>query len=177
MAALEKLRELFSYDPEKGSFRWNGEAGYISGNGYRYISVEGKKRLSHRLAWLMHYGEEPNGLVDHINGDRTDNRIQNLRLATYSQNSANAKLHTRNTSGLKGASWMPKKNRWQATITVKNKQMNLGYFKTKEAAHDAYMAAAKKYHGEFANDGLSSVCASLPKNRDWLYVATPGFGA
>lgn len=153
MDAQKELRELVTYDATSGRFSWNSEPGWIAPNGYRYMKFRGAPRLAHRLAWLYHFGEEPNGLVDHINGDRRDNRISNLRVATYSQNSANAKLHSRNTSGLKGASYLPKKKRWQASITVRNKQMGLGYYKTKEAAHAAYLAAAEKYYGIFANSG------------------------
>lgn len=150
---LKELRAKYIYDPATGRFDWRDEAGFVAGNGYRYLKVGAKKKLAHRMAWLYHFGAEPDGLVDHINGNRLDNRIENLRIATFSQNAANAKLHVHNTSGLKGASWMPKRGKWQATITVQNKQLNLGYYKTKEEAHDAYMRAAEKHQGEFAHSG------------------------
>lgn len=115
------------------------------------------------------------------NGNRQDNRIRNFRIATFSQNGANAKRHSRNTSGLKGASKVLKKGkwtgRWQASITVRNKQMNLGYFDTREEAHAAYLAAARLYHGVFASDGISFGDAPLSPKRDWMWVATPGIGA
>ncbi len=179
---LDELRSELHYDPENGKFTWKKEAGTVTGHGYRYIRVNQKMMLAHRMAWLMYYGVEPEGLVDHINGNRLDNRIANLRLADYSQNGANARRHMRNRSGYKGVSRVLKNGkwtgRWQASITVRNKQMNLGYFDTKDEAHEAYMAAAKLYHGVFANSGLSNAIAPASLvSRDWMLVATPRFGA
>lgn len=176
----DDIRDHLDYDPATGKFWWKDEAGTVTGHGYRYIRVNGKMRLAHRMAWAFHYGEEPGGLVDHINGDRLDNRIENLRMATYSQNSANAKRHSRNTSGLKGASKVIKKGRWtgrwQASITFQRKQINLGYFGTKEEAHEAYMDAARKYQGLFANSGLIEMLSDQKMvKRDWLFVASPRF--
>lgn len=176
----DDIREHVEYDPATGKFWWKDEPGCISTNGYRYIRVKGKMRLAHRMAWTIYYGEEPDGMVDHINGDRLDNRIENLRIADYSQNSANARRHSRNTSGFKGASKVLKKGRWtgrwQASITVRNKQMNLGYFDTAEQAHEAYLDAARKHHGEFANGGHHDYVPDKKVKRDWLFVATPRYG-
>ena len=152
-----ELSEELNYDPATGRFTWKKEAGTIS-NGYRLLRVNQKNMWAHRVAWLLATGEDPEGfVVDHINGDRLDNRIENLRLATYSQNSANAKRHSRNTSGLKGASRVFKRGkwtgRWQATITYRREQMYLGSFDTKEEAHAAYLEAARRLQGEFAHDG------------------------
>lgn len=177
----DDVREHVGYDPATGKFWWRDEPGTISTNGYRYIRINGKMMLAHRLAWLLYYGQTPPKLVDHINGDRQDNRIANLRAATYSQNSANAKLHTRNTSGFKGAAKVVRKgkwtDRWQATITVQNKQLNLGsHFRTAEAAHAAYLKAAREHQGEFANGGLAGHVPARGIERDWLFVASPRFG-
>ncbi len=169
----DDVREHLGYDPATGRFWWKDEPGTIAGNGYHYIRVCGKMRLAHRMAWAFHYGEEPDGLVDHINGDRSDNRIVNLRLASYSQNSANAKRHSRNTSGFKGASWDKHKKMWQATITVQRKQIMIGRYKTKEEAHAAYVREARRHQGEFANDGLAIAPPPSSVHRDWLLVATP----
>ena len=175
---LYELRSELNYDPETGKFTWKKEAGTITGHGYRYIRVNQKMMLAHRMAWLMFYGTEPDGLVDHINGNRLDNRIVNLRIATYSQNAANAKRHSRNTSGLKGASYMPKKRKWQASITVQNKQTHLGTFATKDEAHAAYLEAARKHQGEFANDGRTASPVNPPSvERDWRPAAMLSFGA
>lgn len=179
---IEGFRREIDYDRKTGRFWWRGEPGTIASNGYRYIKVNQVLILAHRLAWMLHYGREADGLVDHINGDRLDNRIENLRIATYSQNSANAKRHSRNTSGLKGASKVLKNGkwtgRWQASITFRRKQTNLDYFDTREETHKAYLEAATKYQGEFANSGSASEISepSFVK-RDWLLVATPRYAA
>lgn len=174
-----ELNDELIYNRETGQFFWKKEAGTITGHGYRYIRVNGKMMLAHRMAWLMAHGEDPKGkLVDHINGDRLDNRIENLRVATFSQNGANAQRHSRNTNGLKGASKVVRKGRWtgrwQASITVRNRQINLGYFDTKEEAHAAYLDAAREHQGEFANSGTAGYVPSQVK-RDWLFVASPRF--
>lgn len=177
----DDVRDHVAYDALTGKFLWRDEPGTVAANGYRYIKVKGKMRLAHRMAWTFHYGEEPDALVDHINGDRLDNRIENLRLATYSQNGANAKKHIHNTSGFKGVSRVLKNGRvtgqWQSSITVRNKQMHLGKFATKEEAHAAYLSAAREYHGDFANGGGVSDFVNPTVRRDWLSVASPNFGA
>lgn len=179
MLDLEELRKELNYDPGTGKFYWKQEAGTLPSNGYRYITVQGKMMLAHRIAWFMFYGVRPIGLIDHINGDRRDNRIENLRIATYSQNAANAKRHSRNTSGLKGASQVVKKgkrtSRWQSSITYQRRQISLGYFDTKEEAHAAYVMAAESLQGKFANDGLMKIMAH--RIVDPSRVFPLGFGA
>ena len=174
-----ELSEELNYDPATGRFTWKKEAGTIS-NGYRLLRVNQKNMWAHRVAWLMATGEDPEGLViDHVNGDRLDNRIENLRTATYSQNAANAKRHSRNRSGLKGASEVVKRGKrtgkWQSSITYQRRQMNLGYFDTKEEAHAAYVAAAERLQGEFANDGLVKELVS--RMVDPSLIVPMGFGA
>lgn len=87
--------------------------------------------------------------VDHINGDTLDNRKQNLRVCSHSQNGKNMKINKRNNTGYKGISWHPRDKCYQARIGVNNKRIYLGYFDNPEDAHAAYCAASKKYHGEF----------------------------
>jgi hypothetical protein len=161
----EMLRERMAYDPETGVFRlrrsqkrWKAGqvAGSLGKNGYVHIRVAGVLCLAHRLAWLYVNGVWPAEQVDHINGDRIDNRMANLRLATNQQNQRNSKLPRDNTSGFKGAflvssrkHWK-KGRRWKAAITVNSRSIHLGYFATPEEAHAAYCAAAEKHYGEFA---------------------------
>jgi hypothetical protein len=95
-------------------------------------------------------------MTDHINGDGLDCRRQNLRLATCSQNGANRKINSNSTSGLKGVFWNKHKNTWQSVICVEGKSHHLGSFRTPEAAHEAYADAAKRFFGEYANDGLTA---------------------
>ena len=155
---IEDIKNLIAYDPETGQFHWRVRRGRISagskaGNlhksGYIHIEVCGKYYAAHRLAWEMHYGLKPSDQIDHINHDRSDNRICNLREATNGQNRANTKSSSKH--GLKGVSFKPwlKEKPWEARITRDRKVKSLGCFATKEEAHEAYCAAAKAHHGEF----------------------------
>jgi hypothetical protein len=159
----ETLRSLLSYDPESGDFKWiekrfNGadsgqSAGSINRYGYRRICVFGSYYTAHRLAWLLHYGVEPKGSLDHINGVRSDNRIANLREATNSQNGYNMSLSSASKSGVKGVRFYcraGRKDKWSARIMVQGESIFLGLFDTLEEAKSARLCAAEKYHGEFA---------------------------
>ena len=152
----ERLRERLSYCPETGVFRWLGarqNKGSITGglhNGYCRIKIDGRKYYAHRLVWLYVHGCWPRGDIDHRNGVRDDNRLANLREATESENSRNAKRRSNNTSGFKGANWCSREAKWRAQIDVGRRKINLGYHDTPEAAHAAYRAAAKKHFGAFA---------------------------
>lgn len=157
---LDRLRELLEFDEKTGVFKWlkppsnrtakRSVAGVVTGAGYRYIRVDRKSYLAHRLAWLYVHGEWPKNLIDHINLVRDDNRIANLRQATSAQNGHNARLRSTNRSGLKGVSWSASKARWHARIVANYVTYPLGYFDTKEQAHEAYQVAARRLHGEFA---------------------------
>lgn len=142
----------FFYDPKTGKL-WR-EAGCLSGNGYRQVWFEGKQEMEHRVIWFLHYGEWPKLPIDHINGKRADNRIENMRLATPSQNGFNRRRPKNNTSGHKGVSWNSKRRAWQATIRYEGTNKNLGYFATREKASSVYHEAALQYHGEFARPDL-----------------------
>lgn len=149
----ERLREVLRYEPETGVFIRVDDgriAGGKTGTGYRLISVFGKQYYAHRLAWLYIVGEFPSLCIDHINGDRMDNRFSNLRIAEHRQNCANARRSSANTSGLKGVSWSKAAGKWQANVKRDGVNIYLGLFKTREAAHAAYMDAAKQHFGEFA---------------------------
>ena len=145
------------FDLKSGIIRWktqrsrNIKPGQIAGNiskvGYRSIKIDGKSYLAHRLVWLFAAGDWPKGDLDHINGDKLDNRISNLREANKSQNGANKHAIR---SGLKGCCWNRGNNKWQASIRKNGKRTFLGYFDTEQEAHDAYCSAALIYHGEFA---------------------------
>ncbi len=112
--------------------------------------MDGQQYAAHRLAWLYVNGEMPETPLDHKNGQRDDNRISNLRLASQSQNIANAKISARNSSGFKGVSKIARNGLWMASIKVNGKSRNLGQFATPEAAHAAYMNAASTIFNEFA---------------------------
>jgi hypothetical protein len=156
----ERLRELLHYDPATGVFtrlvktnrnvRVGDVAGWVNRRGYRYISVDGRLYFAHRLAWLYVTGEWPADQIDHINGIPGDNRWANLRLATGSQNQANARKRADNTSGYKGICWHGPKRKWQARIWVNSRNKSLGYFDSPADAHAAYVVAAQHHFGSFA---------------------------
>jgi len=157
---LELVHKLLDYDPEKGSFYWKdnrgrkGCMGKQAGSphkGYVSIHINGKDYMAHRLAWLICNGQDPGSKqIDHINGDKSDNRFANLRLATNSQNACNRSVSARNTSGFKGVSYSRKKQAWKADVRINGATQHLGYFATPELAHMAYCKAAAELHGDFA---------------------------
>jgi hypothetical protein len=133
----------------KSSRALNGElAGGLMNNGYIRVDVGDRSYGAHRIIYEMHFGEISDATeIDHIDGDRGHNAIENLRLATHMQNMCNMKMHADNTSGFKGVS--KKRNKWRARIMVAGKEIALGVFETASLAKEAYDAAAKELHGEF----------------------------
>jgi hypothetical protein len=162
MAAItaDSLKELLSYDAETGTFRWRvalcrkykigAIAGTVNDQGYRIITIRGRLYRAHRLAWLYVHGEWPSKDVDHIDGDRGNNRAANLREATNAENLWNRGKASHNKSGYKGVYFLRKSKRWVAEINVDGKRKYLGRFKDPADAHRAYEAAANAQHGEFA---------------------------
>jgi hypothetical protein len=133
------LKKYLKYSKETGIFTWkniskyhiekNGSiAGFIAKNGYVVIKINGKKYKAHRLAWLYVYGYMPKYGIDHINHNRSDNRIENLRDVSASINSKNRHKHKNNTSGFTGVGFVAKSNRWRARITVDGVVIYLGNF-------------------------------------------------
>jgi hypothetical protein len=149
----ERLKELVSYDPDTGKFAWlESKRGRrpISHRKYCQIRIDGRPYLIHRLAWIYMHGSIPFGMeVDHKNRDTTDTRIENLRLATSSQNRANRIINNSSKSGLKGAH-SGRRGGYCARITCQGKVHHLGSFQTAEEAHAAYVEAAQRLFGEFA---------------------------
>lgn len=157
VASADRVRELLEYEPETGVFRWKCRrgrvaAGSVAGSpvvrGYRAISVDNVLYRAHRLAFVLMEGRWPEGDVDHIDGDVSNNRYSNLREASRSQNMQNQRraLSNNKSSGLLGASWHKQTRRWQARITLGGKDRFLGRFDTAEAAHAAYLAAKRQIH-------------------------------
>ena len=153
-----RLKELLNYNPDTGIFtrkepRRGVKVGSVLGSlhncGYLFATVNREFFYLHRLAWIYMHGKHPIDMIDHINGDKTDNRIKNLRQASNSQNQQNSTTNKRNTSGVKGVSWYARDSKWYAYIQVKNKTLNLGtYFKIEDAI-SARHSAEVKYFGEF----------------------------
>lgn len=132
-----KLREDFTYDPETGDFiKYDGRWGFIDSYGYIAISYDGNRYKVHRLIWVWVYGEEPDQ-IDHINGDRQDNRIQNLRSVNHKTNCRNRGKQINNKSGFNGVSWHEHSGKWGAQLKVDCKQIHIGYYNSPQEAADA----------------------------------------
>jgi hypothetical protein len=149
-----RLRELLDYNKKTGEFRWrkprNGSAGHIPGQGRVFIRIDERLYAAHQLAWFYMTGRWCKPTIDHRDGDATNNRWNNLRRATRSQNSANRRRPRHNTSGYKGARLCRKSGKWRATIGMNGKKIHLGTFTTPQEAHEAYLKAARKLFGKFA---------------------------
>jgi hypothetical protein len=154
--SCEKVKELFDY--KDGELFWkkigpnkrtDRPAGAVNRDGYRRIKYMYKLYAVHRLVWTYH-GNAPVAFIDHINGDVLDNRIENLRAATHSQNCMNTRLRSDNTSGIKGVRWSKLKQKWIGTVGVNYKNYCAGEFDTREKAAEAVAKLRQELHGEFA---------------------------
>jgi hypothetical protein len=162
---VDLLNHLFEYDKETGNLIWKikpssrghhvkaGDiAGTLKSHGYLCVGINYNSYRAHRLIFLMHKGYLPK-TIDHINGDKLDNRIENLRAATVGQNQHNRKTNANNTSGYKGVSWNKALKKWTARITLERKIIHLGYFANVEEAAEVVRKAREELHGSFANHG------------------------
>lgn len=150
------LLEVFIYNPDTGFFvnrEYRGpralpgqRSGSFAKDGYRRLKVRGHTISEHRAAWLYHYGTHPEGQIDHINGDPSDNRIANLREATNAENQQNLRKKRNTISGVTGVTWNSAKKKWQARIGIRRSRVFLGYFGSLEDAAEAYESAKRHYH-------------------------------
>ncbi len=159
-----ELAQLLAYDPVTGIFTWKVQrrgrpyghmpvgtvAGSIYSSGYRMITIYGERYVASRLAFALMTGRWPDCEIDHENLIRDDDRWDNLREATLSQNRANRGVNSNNKLGIKGVCFEADRNKYKATIEVNGRSINLGRFKTAAEARAAYFVAAEKYFGEFA---------------------------
>jgi hypothetical protein len=168
---FDAVKASFALDPKSGDLIWRARpvehfanaracnawnarfagslAGAIGSGGYRIVKFCGKFYAVHRLAWVVAFGRWPDDLLDHINGDRADNRLCNLRQANASENCHNAKRSIRNTSGFKGVHWSKSAKKWRAMIGVGGKRMHIAFSDCPKEAHAAYCKASAELHGEF----------------------------
>jgi hypothetical protein len=158
---FDTVRKVFEY--RDGHLYWKSpsnpsktpvgmRAGTVSKRGYIHIQYKRKVYKAHRLVYLMHTGNICE-LLDHINGDPIDNRIENLRPATCIQNQQNAKLRRDSSSGVKNVTWHSRIKKWAVGLRFNGKRTHFGYFDDLELAELVASEARDKYHGVFANHG------------------------
>ena len=159
------VKELFEY--RDGELYWKirpaqrvragDKAGKIEKQGYKVVSIKSKFYKVHRIIFLMFHGYVPD-ILDHIDGNKLNNNINNLRPATHAQNCRNAKIPKTNTSGYKGVTWDKENKKWMVQISVNGKNKKIGRFFDLELAGLAAEEARNKYHKEFANHGKVKQC-------------------
>lgn len=172
MLTPAEIRELLDYAPLTGVLRWrcrpreffasnasflrwnavrgNKIAGHVDSRGYRRMELIGERVSAHRAAWAHYHGTWPKMYVDHANGDKTDNRIINLREATAQQNAANSRRHQDSSCSHKGVTFDVSRQKWRASLKRPDGRRYIGRYPTKEQAAAAYAEVAKEVFGEFA---------------------------
>jgi hypothetical protein len=163
MLTQEKAKELFSYNPEEGILRWRVRpsgrnttliAGYLKESPnkptYWVVMVNYKNYKVHQIIWVYMTGEWPSRWIDHKDLDGTNNKWDNLRLATPSQNMMNTGIRKNNSTGVKGVSLDHRRGKFRVRLNVNGTALWLGYFDTLDAAKAARIVAAQQHHGEFA---------------------------
>lgn len=159
---FSRAKELLSYCPETGHLTWKvsrrgrlggkragDRAGNAHSTGYRCITIDGREYKEHRVAWLLVHGEWPATEIDHVNCDKSDNRLENIRLASGSLNQANKRKSRNNTSGYKGVV-ATKDGYFKAFIGHEGRKLFLGKFGSASAAHQRYAQKAEELYGPFA---------------------------
>lgn len=153
----QRMMAALRYEPQTGLLAWasptarnvasGDRAGGLSSGGYLSLKFGGRRYLAHRVVWLLAYGAWPAGVIDHINGNRADNRLENLRDCSPAINVQNQRrAHTNSASGALGVVWRQKKQRWTASIKHAGRSIHLGYFRTQDAATAAYIEAKRQIH-------------------------------
>jgi hypothetical protein len=158
---IDQLQELLDYDPETGDLRWKPRAGQNAWNakhartaamntkhseGYLIGKITGRRVYAHRVAFAIHHGRWPAGLIDHINGDRTDNRADNLREVDLSENAKNRRAGLRQ-SGHAGIWWIEGAQRWRVVHRHNKRRYNIGSYATLDEAIEAMRETLTKVHG------------------------------
>jgi hypothetical protein len=163
MITQAEIKSILSYDEKTGDLTWlrqtgpRGTVGSIAGSidayGYRNVKINGHSYKAHRLVWLYHTGEFPGGELDHVNVSKLDNRIENLRVATRSENIQNTRMRADNTTGFRGVVWHKSSKRWVARASVNGVRKFICASPLKEIAVSAYEAFAKDRFNGFYNSG------------------------
>ncbi len=159
LPSADRLNELFSLNPVLGvltakTTRGRRIAGTTVGTpndeGRLICKVDNKIYYVHRIIWKMQCGKDPSGLIDHSDRNPSFNGTENLRDTDFSENGMNRAVNHNTKSGLKGAHWSTSESKWRSSIKKNGKTKHLGWFKTKEEAHEAYKSAAKEMFGGFS---------------------------
>lgn len=164
MLTQQRLKEVLYYDKVGGNFYWRhatkrnaikpwSKAGTPHNKGYISIQLEGKRHQAHRLAWLYVNGAMPTQHIDHINGEKADNRFENLRHANNTTNHWNESTRSTNKSGHKGVWWHKQSRKWEAACRFNGKQIIVGRFERIQDAVEAVRKFREQHHGEYANHG------------------------
>lgn len=159
----ERLHQLFEY--RDGHLYWKklssslsrakvgSKAGALATHGYWRIKFDGVTYMAHKLIYAMHNGGVCPDYIDHIDGNKSNNKLENLRPATIAQNAQNVGLHKNSTTGVKNVSWSPSKNKWKVLVSANGKRKSW-LVKDLELAELVAIEARNKYHGNYANHGL-----------------------
>lgn len=171
----EYLNEVFEYKEgalfwkiHKRSVKAGQRAGTKSKAKYRLICLDGKLYLEHRLIFLLHHGYLPK-IIDHINHDPEDNRIENLREASKQQNMFNSKKPITNTSGIKHVWFRKDTKKWIVEFVIDGKKQYFGQYVNKQEAAQRAVEVKKQLHGEFAYDGYEESQINFGESPDNLY--------
>ena len=155
MITYEEVAELLDYNPDTGELRWKEsrgciKAGDIAGctkpNGQVVVRINNHLYRAHRLAWLLYYQRWPKNQIDHIDHNPSNNKLNNIREVTASENLRNQSLSIRNKSGVCGVGWHKKRRKWVAEVKLEQKTRHLGYFDNLEEAATARAEANKRYN-------------------------------
>lgn len=162
---VSRMKDALSYSPHSGEFRWvnpskyhqklkDKPAGEYVRNGYLLIQFEGIKYSAHRMAWAFVHGIiMPDTELDHINNNRSDNRIENLRIATFNDNSFNQRMKRNNTSGVKGVSLHNLSGKWRGRVCMNGITHYVGHFNDLDTAKKAVEQVRLSLHKDFTNNG------------------------
>ena len=160
----EYIKEDLRYDPETGHLWWikpsengvrttrnlNKPVGTLHPAGYFRIKILSTNMSCHRTAWFLYYGHWPKEFLDHINGVKTDNRVENLRLASNQENQMNSKKQIGSSSKYKGVYWDNERKKWSSGIEINQVRKRLGRYVLEEDAARAYDKAARELFGDYA---------------------------
>lgn len=171
MITQEDLKELLNYNEETGLFTWIKDIGYkikagsVAGSkysGYVHIKIAGRNFRAHRLVWLYTYGVWPENLLDHIDGNGFNNRLDNLRQATRTENNRNKSMYSNNKSGVKGVFWCNTRNAWRVRLRLDGTQVHLGFFDDIDEAKIVADRFREDNHKEFYRETGVDVALVLP---------------